>query len=172
MIIRKKESLVHSYQKNSDRKTLEIVVSSSFTIRLTYLWMKTAVNTDWWKSLSLTIINKIISFCQSLFWIPLDVCIDTLFWFCIFMCQSKVLYTMWKISEPPLLEEYAFLLNHPTECLKKVTSALCTPFIVFTHSNRKRVRGWANWNSYSSMTCRQEWEFLAARSASFLASLP
>lgn len=53
-----------------------------------------------------------------------------------------------------------------------MTSSLCTPFIVFTHSNRKGVRGWANWNSYSSMTCQQEWEFLAAISASFLASLP
>lgn len=49
---------------------------------------------------------------------------------------------------------------------------LTTSLIVFLRSNRKCVREQANWNSHSSTTCWQEWEFLAAISGSFLASFP
>lgn len=62
--------------------------------------------------------------------------------------------------------------QYPTESLEKVTPALSTPFGVFTLSKRKSARGQANWNCYSSTTCCQEWEFLAATAPPFIASFP
>ena len=44
------------------------------------------------------------------------------------------------------LKNMYFFLSMPL----KVTSALSTPFVLFTLSNWKRVRGQARWNSYSS----------------------
>lgn len=134
---------------------LKIHLSSLFTMGLPHLWIKSSVNTDW----CLTILIKIIPFCQSLFWFLLDVWIYT-------PLSDTFLYQN-KISEPPIYEEDAFLSKYPIEHLRKVTSAPRTPLIVHIHSNTKCMRGQGYLKSYSNMTSWQELEFLAAILALF-----